>query len=146
MRNKWEGITLELLKKADAPLAFKQRFEGADEATKVLVHNEQVNIDGVLVKIGGFEYEVELTAEEAIQNIKNISSICKVIREEITAFIDYGVETKTKIDGIMAAEVAAKTPTTEEAPAPEAVVSKDVATQIKEGIAAALAGLGINKS
>lgn len=102
VKQKWDGITLELkCKENGSPLAFKQRFEGTDEATKVLVHNEQVNIDGILVKIGGFDLEVEISIEESIQNIKNIRDICTLIREETNNFVDFIPTIITKIDGVM---------------------------------------------
>ena len=143
LRNKWEGITLELVSKANTPLVLNQHFEGPTQELKVLIHDEQISIENVTVKIGGFEYEVELTAEEAIQNIKNITEICRVIREEITNFIDFGVTTKAKIQNIIKAVAAISTEETTEEPAP---VVKDIGTQIKEGLAAALAGFNISKS
>lgn len=144
LRNKWEGITLELLKKADAPLAFKQRFEGTDEATKVLVHNEQVNIDGATIKIGGFEYEVEMSVDESIQQIKNISEICRIIREEVINFIDFGTVVVAKVDDITKAEKPIGntfTAANEIIPA-----EKDLSAHIKESIASALASFNITKS
>jgi hypothetical protein len=150
LRNKWEGITMELLKKSDAPLAFKQRFEGATEADKVLVHNEQVNIDGVVIKIGGFEYEVEMSVEESIQQIKNVSALCQVIRDEINNFADFVPAIVGKVEGIVSEMDKSRKPdpTVEPAPVeetPAPVTEVDLATKIKEGIAAALASMGVNK-
>ena len=100
MKQKWDGITLELKGLEGSPFAFKQRFEGATEADKVLVHNEQVNMSNVTVKIGGFDVEVEMSVEESIQQIKNARDICSLIREETTNFVEFFPTIAAKIEGV----------------------------------------------
>jgi len=100
MKHKWDGITLELKGKEGVPFAFKQRFDGATEETKVLLHNEQVNLENVTVKIGGFDVEVEMSVEESIQQIKNARDICSLIREETSNFVDFFPTIAAKIEGV----------------------------------------------
>jgi hypothetical protein len=150
IRNKFEGISIILAAGHVDSFFTKQRWEGTTEADKVLLSDERVNIDDIELKFGAFEYEVEMSIDETIQQIKNAKDICALIREEIKNFTDYAFEMKKDIEAKIEedaaatqakyakAEEAVVVPPVKSAVEPVIVSEKDLATKIKDGIAAAL--------
>jgi hypothetical protein len=148
IRNKFEGISIAIAASDVSGFYSKQRWEGTSEETKVLLSDENMDMGGIEIKFGAFEYEVEMSIDETIQQIKNAKDICALVRDEIRTFVDYTFEMKTTIEGKIAEDAAAtqaKYAHAEEAPVVEpvaepvvTVTEKDLATKIKDGIAAAL--------
>lgn len=115
IKNQWQGIKVEVLGNTTGPINFTKRFEGASEADKVLVYHEETVIENVIIAVGGFNYEIEMSLDESIQQIKNAREICSLIREEMNNFADFFPEFINKVATI-AADMDKKKPAEEAAP------------------------------
>jgi hypothetical protein len=82
LRNKWAGMTVKV----------------AGKAFITSTPSEALEITEVLFQIGGSEFECELTAEEALSNIKNIKVLSDTIKEVVMDWIVTGVEIKETVE------------------------------------------------
>lgn len=108
IKNKWDGITVIVKSQPDKPIHEEKRWGGLCDAGPTgpdglvqLTRHEVTNLGEIELKLGGFEYEVEMSVEEGIQNIKNIKTICQTIREEIELFLEFGVKIQGKVEAMM---------------------------------------------